>query len=131
MVSGRVAWVQFNGPPEFLPRGLQIPVEPIQHECKRVVRFAERAIQFQGFDRRSLRLRKCLLWRHHCILPVSRQSISVGQAGISLGIFRVLFDGLIEIGQGNPQTFRRSFIPEVAPFEIRLVRLRINNLCVF
>ena len=37
MVSGCVALVEFNSPPEFLPTGVEIRVEPIQAECKPVV----------------------------------------------------------------------------------------------
>jgi hypothetical protein len=29
MVSGGVAWVQFNGPPEFFPGRVKVPVEAI------------------------------------------------------------------------------------------------------
>src|SRR5260370_22027594 len=117
MVTGSVAWAQLNSPPEFFPGRVKIPVETVQAECKRVVGFAERAVQFQSFDRRGLGFWECLLGGHHRILPVSQQSISVGQARIALGVFRVLVDCLIEISQGNLQTIRRSLIPEVAPFE--------------
>ena len=61
MVSGCVAWIQFNGSPKFLSPCVQIPVEAIQDEGKRVVGFTERAVQFQSFDRRRLRLGKAYL----------------------------------------------------------------------
>src|SRR5579871_6468942 len=131
MVSGCVAWVKFNGPAEFLACCVKIPVVAIKNECKRVVGFPERAVQFQGFHRRRLRFGECLFGCYDCILPVSQQSISVGRARISLGVFWVLFDRLIEISQSNLQTIRRSLIPEIAPLQIRLVSLRIDNLYVF
>jgi hypothetical protein len=41
MVSGGVAWIQFNGPPEFLRGGIEIPIEAIQAKCKGVVSFGD------------------------------------------------------------------------------------------
>ena len=94
MVSGGVAWVQFDGSPEFVPGGVEVPVEAVQAEGQRVVGFAKRAVQFQGLDRRGLCFRECLLRSHHRILPVAQQRISVGQARVRLGVFRILVDGL-------------------------------------
>jgi hypothetical protein len=37
MVSRCVVWVKVTGPPEFLAAGVQIPIEAIQNERKRVV----------------------------------------------------------------------------------------------
>ena len=127
MVGRSVAWVQFNGPPEFLPGRVQIPVEDIQAKCERVVGFAERAVQFQSLDRRGLRSWECLLGGHCRILPVAQQSISVGQAGISLGVFRILLDRLIEMSQGDLQSIRRSLVPEVATLEIGFVCSRVDD----
>src|SRR5713101_614784 len=127
MVSRCVTWVQFNGPPKFLFGRIKIPIEAIEAECKRVVGFAERAVQFQSFNCCGLCLGERLLGSHDRILPVPQQSIRVSQTGICLGIFRVLLDCLIEESEGSLQTIGRSLIPEVAPFEIGLVCLRINN----
>src|SRR5215831_13202381 len=57
MVSGCVAWIQFNSPLEFLPPSIQIPIEAIQDECKRVVGFAKRIVQLESTDRRQPSLR--------------------------------------------------------------------------
>ena len=72
MVSSRVSWIQFNGPPEFVPASIEVPIEPIQDECKRVVGFTERVIQLESMDRRSFRFGERLLGGHHRILPVSQ-----------------------------------------------------------
>ena len=61
MVSGCVAWIRFNGPLEFLPASIQIPIEAIQDECKRVVGFAERVVQLESMDRRRRRFGERLL----------------------------------------------------------------------
>src|SRR5580658_3043104 len=118
MVRGCVAGIQLNGPSEFLAGRIKIPIEAIQAECKRVVGFAERTIQFKSFDRGSLCFGEGLLWSQHGILPVSQQSIGVSQTGISRRVFRVFVDCLIEIGQGNLQAIRGSLVPEEASFEI-------------
>ena len=119
MVSGRVARVEFNGSPEFVPGSVEVPVEAIQAEGQRVVGFAKRAVQFQGLDRRGLRFWQRLLRSHHRILPVAQQRIRVGQARVGLRVFRILVDGLVEIRQRHLQTIRRSLVPEVAPLEIQ------------
>ena len=127
MVGRSIAWVQFNGPPEFLPGRVQIPVEDIQAKCERVVGFAERAVQFQSLDRRGLRSWECLLGAHRPILPIAEQSISVGQARISLGVFRIFVDRLIKMSQGDLQSIGRSLVPEVATLEIGLVCSRVDD----
>src|SRR5437763_13362551 len=122
-----VAWVQFNGSPEFLPGTVQIPIEGVQAKCKRVVGLAERAVQFQSLDRRGLRSWECLLGAHRPILPIAEQSISVGQARISLGVFRIFVDRLIKMSQGDLQSIGRSLVPEVATLEIGLVCSRVDD----
>src|SRR5207248_9181269 len=127
MVGCSVAWVQFNGSPEFLPGRVQIPIKGVQAKCKRVVGLAERAVQFQRLDRRGLRSWECLLGGHRPIVPIAQQSISVGQARISLGVFRILVDRLIEMSQGDLQSIRRSLVPGVATLEIGLVCSRVDD----
>jgi hypothetical protein len=55
MVSGCVARVQFNGPPEFLSPGIQIPVKPVQRKCQRVVGFP-RAYALSGQRSKAVKL---------------------------------------------------------------------------
>ena len=48
VVSGGVAGIELDGATEFLSAGLEVPVEPIQAECQRVVSLAERRCPAPG-----------------------------------------------------------------------------------
>src|ERR1700722_9246519 len=130
MVSGCVAGIQFDGSLEFLASRLQIPVEAIQDESQRVVSFTERGVQFQSLDCRRFRFRKRFFGRHYSVLPVSQQSVGVGQPRISRSVFWILFDGLFEISQSGPQTICRALVPEVASFKVGLISLGIDYLSI-
>src|SRR5438093_4580560 len=97
MMSGRVARVQLNASPELPVGSLQIPVEPIQAECKRSVSLAERVIELQRFNRRGLRSRKRFAGRKDSIFPVPQQGIRVGQATVRLRIVGIALNRLAEI----------------------------------
>ena len=104
MVSGCVAWIQLNGPAEFLPASVQIPVEAIQDERQRGVCFTEGVVQLEGFDRRRLRFRERFSGGHHCVLPVSQQGVGIGQSGVRRCVVWISLNCLVKISDGALQT---------------------------
>ena len=53
-MSGGVARVELDASPEFLLGGYEVPVEAIEAECQRGVRFTERVVQLERLGRRGL-----------------------------------------------------------------------------
>ena len=79
----------------------------------------------------SQRCRRCLLRRlprRQCgIWSKQKQTISVGQPGMSEGAIWISIDRLLKVVDGLLQPFLRPAIPEVAPLDIQLVHLRGNR----
>src|SRR5438105_14309590 len=127
----------YGAPLTALGRSEEKP--PAKREWPRMNRLQHLLVPFQRAAPRNLRNRPKnsrtesekvlarIVRRYTPVLPISQQVIRVAQTRISLGVVRVLVDCLLEISHGDLQTVRRSFVPEVARFEIGLVSLRINN----
>src|SRR5260370_36342695 len=64
LVSRSVAWVEFDGTLEAASRSRPVPIVIKSHGSQRSLGFGECAIQFQGFQSRSLGCRRDILGSH-------------------------------------------------------------------
>ena len=69
MMSSCIARVELYRLPEFSVSSLKIPIETVQ---TRGMRFAEAAVQFQGFPGSGFCFGHCFLGRHHGIFPIAQ-----------------------------------------------------------
>ena len=121
-MCGRIVGVELQGPAKLrLGRGqLHVEQEGVR---QRGVRLGQAIIEFRGFASGGQGGRNILVRRSRRVNRQDRMGVS--QSRISQRISRVLLDRLLKIVDRFPDVFRSALVPEEAPFQIELVRLRI------
>src|SRR4029077_20426736 len=95
------------------------------------MRLAKTVVQRQCLSRGRLCFQGSVLRSENAIFPISRKRVGVGQAGVRLGIVRILLNRDSEILDGFLQTVSSALVPEVATLEIGLISFGLHHSRLF
>src|SRR6202041_3708657 len=125
LVRRRVARVKLNCPPE-LPFGrLPIIVVLFGNQRERCMRFRQRSVELQRFERGCARLGHEILRGN--VLPCAEQRERIRQTGVGRRVVCVFVDRLLEVFGGLVQAGLRPLVPEVAALQAEIVYLIGNS----
>src|SRR5215469_17175240 len=88
--------------------------------------FGRVIIKFNGPTGRRQCARVCFNWRHGA--EFAQQVIAIGEADIGPSIIWILHNGLHEVIDTLVEIIRSATIPEITPFELKVLRFGIRNV---
>src|ERR1700733_8916134 len=106
----------------FGPRS--VPIEALADVSERRVRFGERRINLQGFQRRCSSLWISVLRRSHSMN--AKKDKGVREAGVGQRVGEIDVDRLLEQRDGPDVAGRSAFVPVMQPLEIACVGSRVD-----
>src|SRR4051794_39132095 len=122
-MRGRVFGIEFDGSLELTFCTSPVPLEAMLDVTERGMSLTQPIIQFQRLHRRRTCFRHRLLWR--TAFDDAERGVRVCEASVGQRVVRVLDDGVLEIADRLLKTFVVSLVPEIAPFDVRLISLRV------
>ena len=125
-MRGCIARIEFNSTLILSFRGPKIEVINNGGPGQRCVGFRQPTIHFNRLERQLFRSASAFIGVDKS--PKSQERKAVGQAGVSGNIGRIFCNCLLEVLDSVLQPFPAAPVPVIAPFEICLVGLRIDDL---
>src|ERR1700747_1069035 len=90
--------------------------------------FGQCVVQFYCLQRGLLGSRKGLFWRNKTKTGTTKDSVAIGQAGISLCIAGIFCDGLLKVFDALFKSILVRFVPPVAALQVILIGVGIRRI---
>src|SRR5262249_12417194 len=101
-----------------------IPIHPVaKNQSQRGVRLGGLWLDFSGFERRRIGLRKSLRRRAEAV--PGEATIAVRQSRVGCAVRRISVYCLLKVNYGPLQAVSGPLVPEIAALEISVICLRI------
>src|SRR6266496_12701 len=121
VVCCSVIGVQLDRSPEFLLRGLPVPIIILNDQSQCRVRLSQVPIKLKGSLRRGARFRHEISLRTPTV--TTYQGIRICQAGISSCVFGIFGCSLLKVTDSLFKSFCSPLVKKVLTLEIEVVRL--------